>query len=121
MLFDLIPLRQDIDPLFSYFVYNGSLTTPNCNENVMWNVVNPNIFLGASQYISLNQIAVLRQIMNQAQHDVTSKTKGRGGNIRVYQYVRSVGNGYLGNNRPLQPLNGRKIINITKLATSVPS
>ncbi|KAG2383435.1 hypothetical protein C9374_004106 [Naegleria lovaniensis] len=115
MLFDMVPLRQELDPLFSYFVYNGSLTTPNCNENVMWNVVNPNIFLGASQYISLNQMAALRQIMNQAQHGKReNSSKVRGLSSSTGDNMTSTDNGFLGNNRPLQSLNGRKIISITR-------
>ncbi|KDP37301.1 hypothetical protein JCGZ_06755 [Jatropha curcas] len=76
-----VPLEQlDVKPLkkktSKYFRYIGSLTTPPCTENVIWNV------LGKARTVSKEQVEALKAPLEKA---------------------------YKHNNRPVQPLNGRKV------------
>jgi len=41
---------EKFDNYFSYYYYNGSLTSPQCDENVRWIVVADPIPLGMSVY-----------------------------------------------------------------------
>ena len=43
-LADIIP-----ESISNYYRYNGSLTTPPCNEIVMWNVVDPEFSINLSE------------------------------------------------------------------------
>ena len=64
-----------------YYTYQGSLTTPGCTEGVRWLV--------------LQDILVIRQGTVERLHELVAGLPGY--------------DGYANNNRPTQPLNGRKI------------
>ncbi|XP_039634434.1 carbonic anhydrase 4a isoform X5 [Perca fluviatilis] len=75
-LAQLIPAEQN---LTSFYRYNGSLTTPGCNEAVIWTVFENTIPL------SVDQLRVFSELQF---HD---------------------GKPMVGNFRPVQPLNGRQV------------
>jgi carbonic anhydrase len=63
-----------------YYAYSGSLTTPPCSEGVRWHVLQ-------------NPISVSYEQVTEFGHFVTDHVSG-----------------YVGNARPIQPLNGRKVL-----------
>lgn len=81
------------------FVYwNGSLTTPNCNENVTW------ILFQDVQTVSQDQIVQLQQNFGLRR---TKCQSDAGNDIEKILECNNVGD--LRNNRPTQPLNGRRV------------
>ncbi|KAL9652756.1 hypothetical protein ABK040_010789 [Willaertia magna] len=75
----------------SYYVYNGSLTTPNCIENVMWHVIND------IEYINIPQLTSIKKLLNQIHY--VNFTQG---NYRPEQYLPDA--------RLVQPRNNRPIL-----------
>lgn len=81
-----------------YFYWNGSLTTPNCNENVAW------ILFQDFQTVSQDQVAQLQK--NFGLRRTTCQNNG-GNDVNAVLECNNVGD--LKNNRPVQPLYDRKV------------
>jgi len=78
-----LPLQQILaSPSNSYFRYVGSLTTPPCSRSVIWSVFE------SPQSISTSQLNQLRSI----------------------RFTKGLRRDILGNNRPPQPINRRRIL-----------
>jgi len=76
------PALKGIFPGASYYTYPGSLTTPPCTEGVRWFVLKEVVTVSAKSVEQFHKII---------------------GKFPSY-------NGYENNNRPTQPLNGRKVL-----------
>jgi len=87
------------DQLEDYYYWNGSLTTPNCNENVAW------IMFRDVQTVSQDQIVLLQKNFGLRR---TSCQNNAGNDVSAVLECNNVGD--IKNNRPVQDLNGRRVI-----------
>ena len=83
---NFLPLNKD-----DFYRYNGSLTTPGCDEIVIWTIFKQQL------EVSQDQINVLRQVTYKQSDDI--------------DLDMDLSNNY----RPAQNLNGRRVLDVRKI------
>eukprot|EP00927_Polykrikos_kofoidii_P035441 TRINITY_DN2999_c0_g1_i3.p1 TRINITY_DN2999_c0_g1~~TRINITY_DN2999_c0_g1_i3.p1 ORF type:complete len:306 (-),score=37.82 TRINITY_DN2999_c0_g1_i3:28-945(-) len=93
------PYTELLVPETSYYRWTGSLTTPPCTNNVQW------ILMQDVAVMSRRQLNMYREGINKVRHNqlVVKTSVPRGINAKDWDVTLGV------NNRPLQPLAGRKL------------